>query len=116
MHHTARSVGLAADQVGGLAHLIIGGSRRYLSVPRRLRGDADAFGARACGGIGTEVRGSKGVKGRFQEMESEGSICDSPVVVHGAPSRIDRFWAFSAYSVGCFVIFMSALSAPGHEH
>ena len=114
------AIGLAADQVGGLAHLIIGGvsAGTFLYIgASEVSADAFETCARACGEIRTEVRGSKGgSKGRFQEMESEGSICDEPVVVHGAPSRIDRFWAFSAYSVGCFVIFMSALSAPGHEH
>ena len=114
------AIGLAADQVGGLAHLIIGGvsAGTFLYIgASEVSADAFETCARACGEIRTEVGGSKGgSKGRFQEMESEGSICDEPVVVHGAPSRIDRFWAFSAYSVGCFVIFMSALSAPGHEH
>ena len=114
------AIGLAADQVGGLAHLIIGGvsAGTFLYIgASEVSADAFETCARACGEIRTEVRGSKGgSKGRFQEMESEGSICDEPVVVHGAPSRIDRFWAFSAYSVGCFVIFISALSAPGHEH
>ena len=114
------AIGLAADQVGGLAHLIIGGvsAGTFLYIgASEVSADAFETCARACGKIRTEVGGSKGgSKGRFQEMESEGSICDEPVVVHGAPSRIDRFWAFSAYSVGCFVIFMSALSAPGHEH
>ena len=114
------AIGLAADQVGGLAHLIIGGvsAGTFLYIgASEVSADAFETCARACGKIRTEVGGSKGgSKGRFQEMESEGSICDEPVVVHGAPSRIDRFWAFSAYSVGCFVIFMSALSAPEHEH
>jgi hypothetical protein len=44
------------------------------------------------------------------------ALCEESVIVHGAPSRVDRFWAFSAYSIGCFVIFMSALATPEHSH
>ena len=106
-------IGIAADQAGGLTLLILeglsAGTFLYIGATE-VSTDAFETCARACGEIRT---GDK--DGKFG-TKSGVSICDEPVVVHGAPSRVDRFWAFSAYSIGCFVIFMSALSAPEHEH
>ena len=106
-------IGIAADQAGGLTLLILeglsAGTFLYIGATE-VSTDAFETCARACGEIRT---GDK--DGKFG-TKSGVSICDEPVVVHGAPSRVDRFWAFSAYSIGCFVIFMSALSAPEHTH
>ena len=71
----------------------------------------DAFEtcARACGEIRTGDKGGKWT-------ESGVSICDEPVVVHGAPSRVDRFWAFSAYSCRLLRHLHVGAVRPGHEH
>ena len=112
-------IGLAANQAGGLTLLILeglsAGTFLYIGATEVSTDEFETC-ARACGEIRTGVKSGKGGSGKGTESGTGVALCDEPVIVHGAPSRVDRFWAFSAYCIGCFVIFMSALSTPEHSH
>lgn len=113
-------IGLAANQAGGLTLLILeglsAGTFLYIGATEVSTDEFETC-ARACGEIRTGVKSGKGGSGKGGMESGTGvALCEESVIVHGAPSRVDRFWAFSAYSIGCFVIFMSALATPEHSH